>query len=108
MLDDVLDLGREIERQIRVCRMKGTGQLHGVTGAVEEVRIAEGNMLGSGRNLLMDVGMDYQRAAELGIERAELEPVVSKARQYRQALAQLNEARALLDEEPGPRVDCID
>jgi peptide chain release factor 1 len=50
-------------------------------------------------NLLMDVGMDYQRAAELGIERAELEPVVSTARQYRQALAQLEEARAIQDAE---------
>ena len=29
--------------------------------------------------LLMEVGSDYQRAAELGIERAELEPVVLKA-----------------------------
>ena len=45
--------------------------------------------------LLMEVGDDYQRAAELGIERAELEPVVSKARQYRQALASLEEAREL-------------
>ena len=30
-------------------------------------------------NLLMEVGDDYQRAAELGIERAELEPIVAKA-----------------------------
>jgi len=49
--------------------------------------------------LLMDVGMDYQRAAELGIERAELEPIVAKARQYRQNLTQLEEARALLEAE---------
>lgn len=49
--------------------------------------------------LLMDVGMDYQRAAELGIERAELEPFVSKAREYRQALTELEEARAILDAE---------
>jgi peptide chain release factor 1 len=47
--------------------------------------------------LLMEVGSDYQRAAELGIERAELEPVVLKARQYRQALKRLDEARALQD-----------
>ena len=45
--------------------------------------------------LLIDVGDDYQRAAELGIERAELEPVVEKARQYRQALGRLEEGRAL-------------
>ncbi len=49
--------------------------------------------------LLMDVGSDYQRAAELGIERAEMEPVVLKARQYRQARTRLDEARALQGEE---------
>jgi len=49
--------------------------------------------------LLMDVGNDYQRAAELGIERAEMEPVVLKARQYRQARTRLDEARALQSEE---------
>ncbi|MGB7116382.1 MAG: PCRF domain-containing protein, partial [Anaerolineales bacterium] len=47
--------------------------------------------------LLMDVGDDYQRAAELGIERAELEPIVSKSRQYRMVLDSLDEARSLLD-----------
>jgi peptide chain release factor 1 len=55
--------------------------------------------------LLMEVGGNYQRAAELGIERAELEPVVSKARQYRQALKSLAEARSLqegTDEEMRP------
>lgn len=45
--------------------------------------------------LLMEVGSDYQRAAELGIERSELEPVVLKAREYRQALNRLDEARGL-------------
>ena len=50
-------------------------------------------------SLLMVVGMDYQRAAELGMERAELEPLVSKAREYRQALAQVEDARALQDAE---------
>jgi peptide chain release factor 1 len=44
--------------------------------------------------LLMEVGDDYQRAAELGMERAELEPLVDKARQYRQALSRLEEARS--------------
>jgi peptide chain release factor 1 len=47
--------------------------------------------------LLMEVGDDYQRAAELAKERAELEPVVEKTRQYRQALAQLEEAHSLQD-----------
>ena len=45
--------------------------------------------------LLMEVGSDYQRAAELNIERTELEPIVTRARQYRQALNRLEEARAL-------------
>jgi peptide chain release factor 1 len=47
--------------------------------------------------LLMEVGNDYQRAAELGIERAELEPLVNKTQQYRHSLERLEEARALLD-----------
>jgi peptide chain release factor 1 len=48
---------------------------------------------------LMEVGDDYQRAAELGIERAELEPLIEKARQYRQALTRLEEAQSLQDAE---------
>lgn len=46
-------------------------------------------------NLLMEVGNDYQRATELSIERAELEPLVMKARQYRQAISQIEDARTL-------------
>ncbi len=48
--------------------------------------------------LLIDVGTDYQRAAELSIERAELEPLVTVARQYRQTLEQLEDARSLLSD----------
>ncbi len=48
---------------------------------------------------LMEVGNDYQRAAELGMERAELEPLVMKARAYRQALTNLEEARTLQESE---------
>jgi len=50
-------------------------------------------------NLLMEVGDDYQRATELSIERAELQPIVNKAQQYRQALARFEEAQTLLDSE---------
>ena len=46
--------------------------------------------------LLLEVGGDYQRAAELNIERTELEPLVLKAREYRQLLDGLDQARALL------------
>src|SRR3989304_2876796 len=49
--------------------------------------------------MLIEVGDDYQRAAELGIERAELAPLVRKARMYRQALKQLAEAHLLQDSE---------
>jgi peptide chain release factor 1 len=45
--------------------------------------------------LLMEVGDNYQRATELSIERAELEPLVNKARQYRQTIKQYEEARTL-------------
>lgn len=48
---------------------------------------------------LLEVGSDYQRAAELNMERSELEPLVEKARQYRQALERRDEARSLLDGE---------
>jgi peptide chain release factor 1 len=47
--------------------------------------------------LLIEVGGDYHRAAELGMERAELEPLVSKAGEYRQVLSRLEEAQSLLD-----------
>jgi len=47
--------------------------------------------------LLMEVGEDYQRAAELNSERVDLEPLVSLARRYRTALAKLEEAKAVFD-----------
>ncbi len=46
---------------------------------------------------LMEVGDDYQRAAELNKERIDLEPIVNKAREYRQSLDRLDEARSLVD-----------
>ncbi len=49
--------------------------------------------------LLLEVGEDYQRAAELAMERADLEPIVEKARAYRQALQRLEEARQALESE---------
>jgi peptide chain release factor 1 len=48
---------------------------------------------------LMEVGDDYQRGAELNIERTEIEPLVTRARAYRQALARLEEARHLVEVE---------
>ncbi|MFN2148182.1 MAG: peptide chain release factor 1 [Anaerolineales bacterium] len=46
---------------------------------------------------LAEVGEDYQRAAELGRERAELEPIVESYRRYRELNAEREQAQALLD-----------
>ncbi len=48
---------------------------------------------------LMEVGNDYQKAADLNKERTEIEPIVEKSREYRSALKQLEDAKALLDAE---------
>jgi peptide chain release factor 1 len=48
---------------------------------------------------LAEVGDDYQRAAELGKERSELEPVIAKAQEYRQTLARIDQARELTSAE---------
>jgi len=44
---------------------------------------------------LIEVGDDYQRATELSKERADLEPIIQKAKEYRQVLERLEEARNL-------------
>jgi len=46
---------------------------------------------------LMEVGDDYQRAAELNKERLDLEELNTKAQEYRETLDQLEQARQLLD-----------
>jgi len=45
------------------------------------------------------VGSDYQRAAEINKERSDLEAIVTKTREYRNALKKLDEARQLLESE---------
>ena len=50
-------------------------------------------------NELLEVGTNYQRAAELNKERVDLEPIVEKAREYRQAMKSFEEAKALLESE---------
>jgi peptide chain release factor 1 len=47
-------------------------------------------------NELLEVGVNYQRAAEINKERVDLEPIVEKARVYRQAMKSLDEAKAIL------------
>jgi peptide chain release factor 1 len=49
--------------------------------------------------MLIEVGDDYQRAAELGKERSDLEPIIILAQAYHQALTRLEEARFLQDSE---------
>ncbi|HSJ89417.1 MAG TPA: peptide chain release factor 1 [Anaerolineales bacterium] len=46
---------------------------------------------------MLEVGNDYQRAAEINKERVDLEPIVEKARQYRQAVKSLEEAKTIID-----------
>ena len=48
---------------------------------------------------LLDVGSDYQRAAEINKERVDLESIVDKAREYRQAVKSLEEAQSILESE---------
>jgi peptide chain release factor 1 len=48
---------------------------------------------------LLEVGSDYQRAAEINKERVDLEPLIGKAREYRQAVKSLEEARAIITNE---------
>lgn len=50
-------------------------------------------------NEMLEVGNDYQRAGEINKERVDLEPLVAKAREYRQARKSLDEARALFETE---------
>jgi len=51
-----------------------------------------------GRELL-EVGNNYQRAAEINKERVDLEEIVEKAREYRQATKSLDEARTIFESE---------
>jgi peptide chain release factor 1 len=48
---------------------------------------------------LMAVGGDYERAAALNKERIDLESIVEKARQYRQTMKRIEDARAILASE---------
>ena len=50
-------------------------------------------------NELLEVGGNYQRAAELNKERVDLERVYQKVREYRQALKSYDEAKTILDTE---------
>ncbi len=45
---------------------------------------------------LLEIGNDYKRAAEINKERVDLEPLVEKAKEYRQAMKSLEEAKHIL------------
>jgi peptide chain release factor 1 len=47
-------------------------------------------------NELLEVGGNYQRAGEINKERVDLEPLIQKAREYRQAMKSLEEAKSLI------------
>ncbi|HSL28360.1 MAG TPA: peptide chain release factor 1 [Anaerolineales bacterium] len=53
---------------------------------------------------LLEVGNDYQRAADINKERVDLESIVEKAREYRQAVKSLEEARVILNTEKDPEL----
>jgi peptide chain release factor 1 len=52
-----------------------------------------------------EVSTDYQKLAEYGRERSELEPLVVQYRAYKDALARIDEARLLLDEDDAEMVE---
>jgi peptide chain release factor 1 len=53
---------------------------------------------------LMEVGNDYQKAGDLNKERTELEPIVEKAREYRETLKRFEEARVMVASEQDPEM----
>ena len=54
--------------------------------------------------LLLEVGNDYQRAAELNKERIDLENIVGKSKEYRRDMARLDEAHAVIGSEEDPEM----
>ena len=54
--------------------------------------------------LLLEVGNDYQRAAELNKERIDLENIVGKSKEYRRDVARLDEAHAVIGAEADPEM----
>lgn len=47
----------------------------------------------------LEIGSNYQRAAEINKERVDLESIIEKAREYRQAIKSLEEAKDILESE---------
>jgi peptide chain release factor 1 len=53
---------------------------------------------------MLEVGSNYQRAAEINKERVDLEAIVGKARQYRQAMKSLEEAKYIIGSDNDPEL----
>ena len=53
---------------------------------------------------LLEVGTDYKRAAEISKERTSLEPLIEKAKEYRQSVKSLEEAKTMLVTENDPEL----
>jgi len=53
---------------------------------------------------LLEVGSDYQRAGEINKERVSLEPLIEKAKEYRQAIKSLEEAHEIIINEKDPEL----
>ena len=61
MGDDVLDFDGGVEAELRKLRVHGGEHFHRVGAAVEEIRVAEGDVRGTGRHLLRDVGHHHRQ-----------------------------------------------
>ena len=70
---------------------------------LEKLRGIEQHYEELGREFL-EIGSDYQRAAQINKERTDLEPIITKAREYGQALKKLEQARSLLEMEHEPEL----
>ena len=68
-------------------------KLAGIEGRYEEIN-----------RLLLEVGNDYQRAAELNKERLDLEVLVGKAKEYRRDMGRLEEAHMVASSEEDPEM----
>jgi len=65
---------------------------------LEKITGIENHYEALGRELL-EVGSDYHRAAEINKERVDLEPLIAKAKEYRQTIGRIEEARELIENE---------
>jgi peptide chain release factor 1 len=65
---------------------------------LEKIKMIE-NRLKDIDEELIHAGGDYERIAELGKERAEIEPLVLRGQEYRQTLDNLEQARELANSE---------